>query len=150
MLSFDSYSLWLNALIFLLVAGTIWFAGMRLERHADAISERTGLGQAFTGLLLLSVSTSLPEVATTITAVALLNNPTLAVYNLLGSVALQTGILALADRAKRRSGALTYFSPRFLVRAISLSDDAQATLPNEIVADSRINFVLFISVPPRI
>ena len=121
-LSFESYSLWLNALIFLLAAGTIWFAGMRLERHADAISERTGLGQAFTGLLLLSVSTSLPEVATTITAVALLNNPTLAVYNLLGSVALQTGILALADRAKRRSGALTYFSPRFalLIQGVGL------------------------------
>jgi cation:H+ antiporter len=115
LLSFGSYSLGINALIFLLAAAMIWFAGVRLERYADAISERTGLGQAFTGLLLLSVSTSLPEVATTITAVALLNNPTLAVYNLLGSVALQTAILAIADRMKGRSGALTYFTPRFVL-----------------------------------
>lgn len=115
LLWFDAYSLWLNALIFLLAAGTIWFAGVRLERYAEAISDRTGLGQAFTGLLLLSTATSLPEVATTITAVALLNNPRLAVYNLLGSVALQTAILAIADRADRKSGALTHFSPRFVL-----------------------------------
>lgn len=114
-LSFESYPLWLNAIIFLLAAATVWFAGVRLERSADAISERTKLGQAFTGLLLLSTATSLPEVATTITAVALLNNPTLGVYNLLGSVALQTGILAIADRADRQSGALTHFSPRFVL-----------------------------------
>lgn len=31
--SFDAYPLWLNALIFLLSAGTIWFAGVRLERN---------------------------------------------------------------------------------------------------------------------
>ncbi|MEW6297620.1 MAG: sodium:calcium antiporter [Thermodesulfobacteriota bacterium] len=115
LLSFHSYSLWLNALIFLFSAGLIWGAGTFLERDADALSERTGLGQAFTGLLLLSTATSLPEVTTTITAVAFLQNPTLAVYNLLGGVALQTGILALADWAKRRAGALTYFRPRFVL-----------------------------------
>ncbi|HEX2194334.1 MAG TPA: sodium:calcium antiporter [Candidatus Limnocylindria bacterium] len=112
-LSFDAYPLWLNALVFLLAAGTIWFAGVRLERYADTISERTGLGQDFTGMLLLAGATSLPEVATTITAVALLNNPTLAVHNLLGGVALQTAILAVADRTKGEHGALTFFSPRF-------------------------------------
>lgn len=129
-LSFDSYPLWLNAFIFLIAAVTIWFAGVRLERYADAISERTGLGQAFTGLLLLSVSTSLPEVATTITAIALLNNPTLAVYNLLGSVALQTAILAIADRAKSQTGALTYFSPRFvlLIQGVGLLMLLQLTI----------------------
>ena len=99
--------------MFLLSAGTIWFAGVRLERYADAISERTGLGQAFTGMLLLAGATSLPEVATTVTAVALLNNPTLAVHNLLGGVALPMAILAVADRVKGEPGALTFFSPRF-------------------------------------
>jgi cation:H+ antiporter len=130
LLSFESYSLWLNAIIFAFSAMLIWVAGTFLERYADAISERTGLGQAFTGLLLLSTATSLPEVATTITAVVLLNNPTLAVYNLLGSVALQTGILAIADRAKRRSGALTYFRPRFvlLIQGVGLLILLQLTI----------------------
>jgi cation:H+ antiporter len=83
-LSFQSYPLWGNAVIFLVAAALIWNAGTRLEHYANTISERTGLGQAFTGVLLLSVATSLPEVATTITAAGLLNNATLAVYNLLG------------------------------------------------------------------
>lgn len=113
LLSFDAYPVWLNALGFLLSAGTIWFAGVRLERQADTISERTGLGGAFTGMLLLAAATSLPEVATTVTAVAWLNNPTLAVHNLLGGVALQTAIIAAADWTKGNRGALTFFSPRF-------------------------------------
>lgn len=114
-LSFESYSLGVNAVIFTIAAALIWVAGTKLERYADEISERTGLGQAFTGVILLSTATSLPEVATTITAVALLNNPTLAVYNLLGGVALQTAILAIADRTQRQSGALTFFEPRFVL-----------------------------------
>lgn len=83
---------WLNAALFPLAAVTIWHTGTRLEHYASIIARRTGLGQAFGGLLLLAVSTSLPEVATTVTAVALLDNPTLAVHNLIGGVALQTGI----------------------------------------------------------
>jgi cation:H+ antiporter len=130
LLSFTSYPLWLNAVIFLLGSATIWFAGVRLERNADAISERTGLGKAFTGMLLLAAATSLPEVATTITAVVLLNNPTLAVYNLVGGVALQTGIIAVADWSKGRPGALTYFNPRFvlLVEGVGLLVLLQLTI----------------------
>lgn len=110
-----SLSLWSNGLLFLVAAAAIWWAGTRLERCADAIARRTGLGQAFTGILLLAAATSLPEVATTVTAVALLDNPTLAVHNLLGGVALQTAILVVADGAKRRRGSLTFFSPRFVL-----------------------------------
>lgn len=114
-MTFSSYPLWLNALLFLIASALIWGAGTRLERHADTIAERTGLGQAFTGMLLLSAATSLPEVATTVTAVLLLNNPTLAVHNLMGGVALQTAVLVAADRANRDRGALTFFSPRFVL-----------------------------------
>src|SRR5690606_33640796 len=62
-----------------------------------------------------AIATSLPEVATTVTAVAVLGNPTLAVHNLLGGVAFQTVVLALADMAKGRRGALTFFSPQFVL-----------------------------------
>jgi len=106
---------WLNVLVFVLAAAAIWWAGARLERHADVIAKQTGIGQAFTGVLLLAAVTSLPEVATTVTAVALLHNPTLAVHNLLGGVAFQTLVLAVADAAKERRGALTFFSPKFVL-----------------------------------
>jgi cation:H+ antiporter len=54
-------------------------------------------------------------VATTITAAGLLNNATLAVYNLLGGVALQTAVLVVADRSQRHSAALTGFEPQFVL-----------------------------------
>lgn len=47
MLNFPSYPLWINAVIFLAAAAAVWWAGTRLTRYADAISEMTGLGQAF-------------------------------------------------------------------------------------------------------
>ena len=111
----QSQPLWLNAVLFAVGAGTIWWAGTRLEHYADVIARRTELGHAFTGMLLLAGATSLPEVGTTVTAVVLLDNPTLAVHNLLGGVALQTVVLVWADAAKGRRGALTYFSPKFVL-----------------------------------
>jgi cation:H+ antiporter len=66
-------------------------------------------------MLLLAAATSLPEVATTVTAIVFVNSPTLAVYNLLGGVALQTAVLVAADVSKRDRGALTFFSPRFVL-----------------------------------
>jgi cation:H+ antiporter len=109
-------------LVFAVSAAAIWWAGTRLEHHAGIISERTGLGQAFTGMLLLAGATSLPELATTVTAVAVLKNPTLAVNNLLGGVALQTVLLAVADAVKRRRAPLTSCSPSFgsLVQGVGL------------------------------
>jgi cation:H+ antiporter len=101
---------WLNVAILAGAAVVIWFAGTRLSEEADEIARRTGLGQAFVGLLLLALATSLPEVATTVTA-SLRGNAPLATNNLLGGVAMQTAILAVADVAVVR-GALTFFTPR--------------------------------------
>ena len=111
----ENLSVWANAALFLVAGATIWWAGTRLEHDANGIARRTGLGHAFTGMLLLAAATSLPEVATTVTAVAILDNPTLAVHNLLGGVALQTAILVVADVVKPRRGSLTFFSPRFIL-----------------------------------
>jgi cation:H+ antiporter len=112
----------IDLISFVLAAAAIWWAGGRLELRADAIARRTGLGHAFTGVLLLAVVTSLPEVVTTVTAIVVHDDPTLAVYGLLGGVAMQTAVLALADARKGRSGALTYFSPRFalLLQAVGV------------------------------
>jgi cation:H+ antiporter len=111
----SSLPLWTVLGIFAAASALIWWAGTRLERLADALSTRTGMGQAFTGMLLLAAATSLPEIATTVTAVAILDNPTLAVHNLLGGVAMQTAILVVADATKGRKGALTFFSPQFVL-----------------------------------
>lgn len=107
---FEDLSLPQNLLLFAFSAGAIWWAGTRLERLTEAIARRTGLGGAFAGLILLAAATSLPEVATTLTAVVV-GNVDLAIHNLLGGVAFQVVVLTIADAARR--GPLTRFAPSF-------------------------------------
>lgn len=93
---FRDFSLWLNVAIFTASAVVVWIAGTRVADYADTIARRTGLGHAAAGLLLLAGITSLPEIAVTVSA-SVTGNPQLAVNNLLGSVAMQVAILAVAD-----------------------------------------------------
>lgn len=109
-IDFHSLPVWTNAIIFAMAAALIWFAGFRLSVYGDAIAERKNWGRAFVGALLLGVVTSLPEVATTVTATALGNAP-LAVNNLMGGIAMQIAVLAFVDLLFVR-GALTFFSPQ--------------------------------------
>ncbi len=74
----------------------VWFAGVRLTRHVDAVARRTGMTQAFVGMLLLGGITSLPEVAN-VTNASIIGNPALAINNLLGAVAINMFLLAVAD-----------------------------------------------------
>lgn len=110
----EHYDLYQNLLIFAAASVAIWFAGVRLEKYASVITLRTRSTGAFIGMLLLATATSLPEVATTVSA-ALIGNAKLAVSNLLGGVILQTAILAVADRVTRARGALTSFKPEFVL-----------------------------------
>jgi cation:H+ antiporter len=99
-----------NLAIVAVAALAVWFAGSRLSEGADEIARRTGLGQAFVGVLFLAVATSLPEVATTVTA-SLEGNVSLAANNLLGSAAMQVTIIAFTEMVAVR-GAMTFFAPR--------------------------------------
>ena len=92
----QDYPLWINSLIFLVAAVFIWFAGTRLVLYLDAISVKTGLGQAFVGMLLLGTITSLPEIANVMTS-SWTGNPSLAINNLLGSASINVLLLAIAD-----------------------------------------------------
>lgn len=104
------FSLWVNIAFFSVMAAIVWFTGTRLAEFSDVIAERTGIGQAFAGLILLAGATSLPELATTLTA-AIYGNAPLAAGNLLGGVAMQTAIIAIADIVAVK-GALTIFALR--------------------------------------
>jgi cation:H+ antiporter len=87
---------WASAGFFVVGTATLWFAATRLALYADVIATRFDLGQAVVGVLLLAGITSLPEIATSFSAAAT-GEASLAVNNLLGSVALQIAILAVAD-----------------------------------------------------
>lgn len=87
---------WGLVAVFVAAAVLVAWAGARLSRLADAIIDRTGWQPALVGALFLGAATSLPEMVTTTTAMSL-GNSDLAVGNLLGGVAGQMAILAVAD-----------------------------------------------------
>lgn len=112
--------LW-NIVIFILSAALVWGAGVRLSKYADKFIEKTGVSEVFIGTLGLAVITSLPEVATTVSA-TLVDNVSMAINNLLGSIALQITILAVGDfiiRKSSLSGSLE--NPVSRLQAICLS-----------------------------
>lgn len=119
-LNFETNSIAINLVVFGVAAVIIWIAGTRIAFQADVLTDRTGLGKAFMGLLVLATATESPEVGTTISA-SLANNPQLALNGIFGGIVLQTVILAIVDIALVR-GALTFFIPKsvLLVQGVLL------------------------------
>jgi cation:H+ antiporter len=83
-------------LSFLVAAAVVVRAGTSLAAAGDQIAKRTRLGGLFIGTLLLAFATSLPEIATDVTAAAT-GAPDLAVADLFGSSMANMAILALID-----------------------------------------------------
>ncbi len=109
-IDFASFAIWSNFAFLALAAAVVWFVGGQVAGMADALADKTGMGRAFVGVLLLAVATSSPEISTSVTA-ALRGDSTLAMNNLLGGIAMQTAILAVVDGFVVR-GALTAFTPK--------------------------------------
>lgn len=87
--------------VFALATGVVAAAGVRITRMADRIADRTGLGEAVTGALLLGMTTSLSGTVVSVSA-ALDGRASLAFANGVGGIAAQTAFLVLADLAYRR------------------------------------------------
>jgi cation:H+ antiporter len=96
MLQITNLSLPIIIGLFVGAAVVIALAGWRLSGVADTLADRTGMGEAITGALFLGASTSLPGIVTSVTA-AVDGFPELAVSNAIGSIAVQTVFLAVAD-----------------------------------------------------
>lgn len=101
-LSLANDSLLVNIGVFAAAAALIGWVGTRLAGLADALADRTGLGEAVTGTLFLGLTTSLPGLAASIFA-ALEGRAALAISNAVGGIAVQTMFLALADIAYRKA-----------------------------------------------
>lgn len=98
----ESWSLLQGSLVFLVCAAIIAIAGTRITRVVDQLADRTGIGEAAAGALLLGASTSMGGSVLSVTA-AWHGNVELAVSNALGGIAVQTFFLAVADMVYRRS-----------------------------------------------
>lgn len=105
---------WLKFLASLVI---ILFAGTKLARYGDVIAEKTGLGGIWIGLVLLATITSVPELATGVSAAALVELPDLALGTLFGSCMFNLTILALLDILHRRTPVLSEVKLRHIASA---------------------------------
>jgi cation:H+ antiporter len=80
-------------------AALIFWAGSLLSKYGDVIAEKTGLGRAWIGAILIAGITSLPELAAGVSAVAWLNEPNLAAGAVLGSCLFNLALIAMIDLA---------------------------------------------------
>lgn len=86
---------------FAVMAIIIAVLGSRMARIADTLADRTGLGEALIGSVLLGAGTSISGIVTSVSTAAS-GAPELSVSNALGGIAAQTMFLALADIAYRK------------------------------------------------
>ncbi|MDQ0339322.1 cation:H+ antiporter [Caldalkalibacillus uzonensis] len=107
-------------LLFAISAVVTIIVAVRLSTYADVISHKTAFGGMLIGAVLLAMATSLPEVTTSVTAV-LINNPDLAVGNLLGSNLFNLLIIAGFDLYfRRRQGFLQATRPQIYTAILAL------------------------------
>jgi len=90
----------LTLLVFVVAAAALVRLGSILAVAGDDLAERTGLGRLMVGTLLVAFATSLPEVASDVTAVVA-DAPDLAVGDLFGSSMANMAILAIIDLRHR-------------------------------------------------
>jgi cation:H+ antiporter len=100
---------------FVICLAVILFAGTKLARYGDVIAERTGLGRIWIGLVLIAFITTIPELVTSVSSVALVHSPDLALGTLLGSCCFNLAILALLDILHSHTPVLSVASRRHIV-----------------------------------
>jgi cation:H+ antiporter len=82
--------------LFIGSAVAVWLAGIWLSDTTDTLERRFGFGEALGGLLILAITTNLPEIAIT-TGAAISGDLGIAIGNILGGIAIQTVVLVALD-----------------------------------------------------
>jgi cation:H+ antiporter len=97
-----AYGLGVVIAVFAGAAAVIGVVGVRLSHVADALADRTGMGEILAGALFVGAATSLPGAITSV-ATAAQGAPQLAIGNALGGLTAQTSFIAIADIFYRRA-----------------------------------------------
>jgi cation:H+ antiporter len=103
---------------FAICLAVILVAGTKLSKYGDAIAEKTGLGRIWVGVVLLAAITSLPELATGISSVALVGKPDLTLGDLFGSNLINLVVIAIIDVFYTRGPVLHYLGTGMVLAAI--------------------------------
>jgi cation:H+ antiporter len=86
---------------FIACTAVIVYSGTKLAKYGDIIAEKTGLGRAWIGLVLMASVTSLPELVTGISSVTYAGVPDIAAGDVLGSCVFNMLLLVLLDLSHR-------------------------------------------------
>ncbi len=86
--------LWIQVIICIALVIVV---SSKLSQSADMVAEKSGLGRNWVGAILLAGSTSLPELATGVSAINYLDAPDLAAGGIFGSCLFNLMILAILD-----------------------------------------------------
>ncbi len=78
------------------VAGVIIIVGSRLTKIADELAQLTGLSSSWIGIIFLALITSMPELVSSVTAVAT-GSPDIGIGNVFGSNMFNMFIIAILD-----------------------------------------------------
>lgn len=95
-------NLYLSISGFLLCSAVIIFSGARLSFYGDKIADLTGMGKAWVGLIIMASVTSLPELISGISSVAIVKAPDLAAGDIFGSCVFNLLILSVLDARIKR------------------------------------------------
>ncbi|MCX7623043.1 MAG: hypothetical protein RMK01_03430 [Thermomicrobium sp.] len=88
--------MWGTLVVFLVTAGVVVLTGWELTRRAEVLAERTGLGHAWVGAIVLAAATSMPELSVDLIAVRS-GAANFAIGDLFGSCMVNMLVLAVAD-----------------------------------------------------
>lgn len=78
-----------------LLAAVVVFVSIKCANYVDLIDKKTNMSGAFIGGVILAAVTSMPELITSITAIAVVNEPALVMGNVLGSNIFNISILGV-------------------------------------------------------
>ena len=107
--------------MFAILTLVISISAYKLSVYADKIAEETGLGRNLVGLFILTAITSLPELITGISSVTVVQNPDIAVGDVLGSCVFNLMIIFLLDLLYRDGGSVYKRSTKGHIMTASLS-----------------------------
>jgi len=94
------------------------FAATFLPKIGEGIAENSGLGQTFVGNILIALSTSLPELVVSVSAVRM-DAVDLAIGNLFGSNIFNILILTVDDIFFIKGPLLSFVNPNHVISALS-------------------------------
>ncbi len=97
-------TLWLE---FIVCSAAILYSGTMLSKYGDIIAEKSGLGRAWIGVILMALVTSLPELINGVSSVTIAGVPDITMGDILGSCVFNLFIIAVLDFMEGRGSIFT-------------------------------------------